>query len=209
MFSMLRCRVEVQLNVGPHQGARMGVPTCLNFLDVTLRTSWLSALTMYLRRKAREHVNTVRTHISHLTAHMCASVLCGRMWQIRQAMTEKSAKCEALQRVHDCRSHGCRAARSTVHRPAQATPLPRRSSSSLAPTRKHKRLRPVILNLERLEPYCGAFFLRCVKILVACLTLSGADRSATNSRGEAAFVRAAQHAVMYTKATHGFILFKK
>ena len=71
MFSMLRSRVEVQLNVGPHEGARTGVPTCLNFLDVTLRASWLSILTMYLRRKAREHFDT---HVWHLTAHMCASV---------------------------------------------------------------------------------------------------------------------------------------
>ena len=101
----------------------MGVPTCLNVLNFTLRASWLSALTMSSTRKAREHFNTVRTHMSHLTAHMCASVWCGRMEQIRKAMTEQSAKCEALQRVHDCGSHGGRAARSTVHRPAEATPL--------------------------------------------------------------------------------------
>ena len=39
MFSMLRSRVEVQLNVGPHQGARMGVPTCLNVLNFTFCAS--------------------------------------------------------------------------------------------------------------------------------------------------------------------------
>ena len=130
MFSMLRSRVEVQLNVGPHQGARMGVPTCLNFLDVTLRASWLSALTMSSTRKAREDFNTVRTHISHLTAHMCASVWCGRMEQIRKAMIEKSAKCEALQRVQDFRSHGGRSARSTVQRPRESTNDCARSSST-------------------------------------------------------------------------------
>ena len=83
-------------------------------------------------------------------------------------MTEKSAKCEARKRVPACRSHGGRAARSTVQRPAEATPLHRRSTSSHAPTRKHKRLRAVILNLERLEPYCGAFFLQCIIVFVAC-----------------------------------------
>ena len=74
-------------------------------------------------RVAIDSHDVFEAKISHLTAHMCASVWCGLMEQIRNAMTEKSAKCEALQRVHDCGSHGGRAARSTVQRPAEATPL--------------------------------------------------------------------------------------
>ena len=104
-------------------------------------------------------------------------------------MTEKSAKCEALQRVHDCRSHGGRSARSTVQRPAEATPLHRRSSSSHAPTRKHKRLRAVILNLERLEKFSWR---------ASSSSLPDAGRSVTCSCGEAAFVRRARHAVVRT-----------
>ena len=108
-------------------------------------------------------------------------------------MTEKSAKCEARQRVPDSRSHGGRAARTTVQRPAEATPLHGRSTSSHAPTRKHKR-------------YCArssATWSAWSHIVVLCFfnsskflccasssSLPEADRSATCSRGEAAFCQA-------------------
>ena len=85
--------------------------------------------------------------------------------------------------MHDCRSHGGRSARITVQRPAQATPLHRRSASSHAPTKKHKRLRAVILNLERLDKFSWR---------ASSSSLPDAGRSATCSRGEAAFVRRAR-----------------
>ena len=82
---------------------------------------------------------------------------------------------------------GGRSARSTVQRPAEATPLHRRSSSSHAPTRKHKRLCAVILNLERLEKFSWR---------ASSSSMPDAGRSATCSRGEAPFVRRARHAVV-------------
>ena len=39
MFSMLRSRVEVPLKIGPHKGARIGVPMYLNVLNFTFCAS--------------------------------------------------------------------------------------------------------------------------------------------------------------------------
>ena len=73
---MLRSRVEILSNFEPHQGTRMGVPMCLNVLNFSLRASWLSGSHVVFETKvARTFINgTVRTYISHLTAHMCESV---------------------------------------------------------------------------------------------------------------------------------------
>ena len=166
----------------------------VNVLDFTLCAFWLSALTLSLRQRAREHSTALHALTCRISPHTCVKVCniivsgsYGSPWP-----TEKSAKCEALQRVHDCRSHGGRSARSAVQRPAEATPLHRRSSSSHAPTRKHKRLRAVILNLERLEPYCGALILGASGFSwrASSSSLPEAGRSATCSRGEAAFCQA-------------------
>ena len=104
-------------------------------------------------------------------------------------MTEKSAKCEARQLVPACRSHGGRAARSTVQRSAEATPLHRRSTLFPCALEKAQTiLRAVILNLERLEPYCGALFLQCIKVFVLlllhqCVKLLGARQLLSGVHG--------------------------
>ena len=80
---------------------------CLNVLNFSLRTSSLLVLTLSLRRRARKHFKcTVRTDISHLTAHMCESMFYGGMCNVRQVMAEKSARYDALQRGHHCRAAG-------------------------------------------------------------------------------------------------------
>ena len=67
-------------------------------------------------------------------------------------MAEKSARYDALKRVYHCRAAGSPRNSGRAQRTGKATLLQRRPNSSQALTRKHKRLRAVILNLQRLEP---------------------------------------------------------
>ena len=87
------------------------------------------------------------------------------LWQLRQIMAEKSARCDALRNV--CVLVVLREIPwSTASRKGNA------ATSSIyyshTSTRKHNRPRAVIWNSARLEPSCGALFLRCVRVHVVC-----------------------------------------
>ena len=87
------------------------------------------------------------------------------LWQLRQIMAEKSARCDALPTCACLSSSG---SSRGGQRPAKATAATSSIYHSHTSTRKHDRLRAVILNSARFQPSRGALIHRCVRVLVAC-----------------------------------------
>ena len=148
-----RSRLKILLNFEPHQGTRVGVPMCLNVLTFLCARpgSWFSRC---LCDEGRGNMSTALFALTyrilpHTCVKVCNMVACGI--NLRQAMAEKSARYDALQRVQHCRAACSARSSRRLQRTEKATPPQRRSTSSHAPAKKRKRLRAV-LNLQRLEP---------------------------------------------------------